>query len=377
MFRGAVLLLGSLLGALVAELVGRSLVPDVFLQRRMRAGGLFVPYEPGVQADLLADEFRVRFEGNRFGFRDRLDRRELPSPGRQRILLLGDSFSAGWGVELRETYAYRLEDSLGVDVLNASKSGGCPLWYVAQAREFLPRFRPDLLLVQVYDNDPQDDLDHRDRFGVGPDGRLGELPQALRQEEGGVRDALSHWWRGLVVPRRVRAVSRWLRGRAPLVRSPFVRPGALPDHRVLTRAEASAKYDVDTSPGAARPYHDPARPDAWREAFALQRSLLGQLLEETSARGVDVVVLYIPNVHLLLARQPPERLASGNPHGELLREVCQERGVTLVDGTALLGDVADPAALYFAHDGHLNGDGHAHLALALAPRLKAALARAR
>jgi lysophospholipase L1-like esterase len=364
-----------LVAAAVGEFVAAAVVPDVFVHKRMRAGGLFVPYEPGVPADLLADEFRVRFEGNRLGFRDRLDRSEARLPGRGRVLVLGDSFTAGWGVELKETYPYLLEDALGADVINAAKSGGNPLWFVAQARVFVPRLRPDVVLVQVYDNDPDDAWGDRKRFGVGPDGRLGELPVALGPEAG-LGAAASDWWRRRVLPRRLRAVGRWIRGGKPLVRSPFVRPGSRPDHRVLTRDEAIAEHQVDLSSSAARPYHDPSRPAAWRERFDLQRALLTQLVEELRAQKVVVLLAYVPNLHLLLARKPAAELAAGNPYGQLLAELCAELRVPYLDGTHLLTRHEDPVNLYFPHDGHLNAAGHAHLAAALQEPLASALAPA-
>ena len=40
--------------------------------------------------------------------------------------------------------------------MNAAKNGGCPLWFIPQARYVRERFQPDWLLVQLFDNDPDE-----------------------------------------------------------------------------------------------------------------------------------------------------------------------------------------------------------------------------
>ena len=82
LFRVGVLLAVLLLGLVAAELVLRNFVEEVYLVRRHRDGGLFLPYEPGVEADLLRDEFRNRYRINQLGCRDRLDRTaaRVPAP---------------------------------------------------------------------------------------------------------------------------------------------------------------------------------------------------------------------------------------------------------------------------------------------------------
>ena len=130
----------------------------MYLQRRVRDAGVLIPYEPNSEADLLTDEFRVRYRTNRFGYRDRQDRRAERTPGVARIGLLGDSFAAGWGVEFEETFGDRFERATGIEVVNAAKNGGCALWFVPQARFVRETFAPDWLLVQIFDNDLDDNL---------------------------------------------------------------------------------------------------------------------------------------------------------------------------------------------------------------------------
>jgi len=366
-------LLFSALGALLGgEAIARRVVDDVYLERQIGSGGVLVPYEPGASADLLQPEFRVRYEINRFGYRDRLDRSEARRPGVPRVALLGDSFAAGWGVEFADTFASRLERATGIEVIDSAKNGGCPLWYVAQARWLRERFAPDWLLVQLFDNDPDDNRQFMDRFELGYGEREGELPHAIGPLDTLAR-RLHHAWDSTVIQHRFRQLQRRLSGKR-LARTPYVKPGAKPGAEILTRAQAIQRYAIDLSPN--RPwdgpfsFHDPSQREAWRERIAWNAQLLDQLIEESARAGVPVAVLYIPAYPVFLRAREP------NPAADAAREVAQRRGALWLDATELFASSPAPAELYYAFDSHLDPAGHAAIADAvvreLAPRVRAA-----
>lgn len=363
--RGLLLALSVVVSLAAAELALRACAVDVDLQRRLRAGGVVVPYEPGARADLLADEFRVRFAINRFGHRDRLDRRAERTPGVPRLALLGDSFAAGWGVELEETFGYRFEEDTGVEVVNAAKNGGCPLWYVPQARAVSERFRPDWLLVQLFDNDAADNAHYRRRFRLEVGDRVGPLPPHL-QPPHGVLGRIAHALDRSHLRDRLRALGRRLRGEA-VHRSPFVEPGARPDARILGREEAIAAHDVDFSPDSpwegGFAFHDPAQQDAWAERLAWNTQLLAQLLDEAAARGERVAFVYVPHAGVFF-REP-----TVNPLAADARALAGRRRAPWIDAREVFARHPRPRELYHAWDGHLNAAGHAALARGLVRQL--------
>ncbi|HEX6198916.1 MAG TPA: GDSL-type esterase/lipase family protein, partial [Thermoanaerobaculia bacterium] len=65
------------------------------------------------------------------------------------VLAVGDSLTFGEGVAAGETFAARLEDALGVPVVNAGVPGYSSRQSAARARELLPRLRPRLVLLTV------------------------------------------------------------------------------------------------------------------------------------------------------------------------------------------------------------------------------------
>lgn len=366
-------LLLSLLGALLGgEAIARLAVDDVYLERQIGSGGVLIPYEPGGRADLLQPEFRVRYEINRFGHRDPQGRREVRTPGVPRVALLGDSFAAGWGVEFEDSFASRLERATGIEVINAAKNGGCPLWFVAQARWLRERFAPDWLLVQLFDNDADDNRQFMDRFELDYGDRVGELPRAIGPLDTWDRQ-LRHAWDATVFQHRFRQLQRRLKGKR-LARTPYVKPGARPDQPILSRAQAIVRYAIDLTPN--RPwegpfsFYDPTQREAWRERIDWNAQLLDQLLEEAAAANVAVAVLYIPAYPAFLR----DRIE--NPVADAVREVAQRRGALWLDARELFAGKPAPAELYYAFDSHLDPAGHAAIADALvrelAPRVRAA-----
>jgi len=112
-------------------------------------------YRPGARARHRTDEFDVSIRINSRGFRGP----EVPfqrTPGRKRIVALGDSFTFGWGVEEEETWPARLARILDVEVVNLGVSGyGTDQEYILLQSEGRA-YRPDVVLVQVAPNDAEE-----------------------------------------------------------------------------------------------------------------------------------------------------------------------------------------------------------------------------
>lgn len=120
-------------------------------------------YQPGVEVRHRTDEFDVAIAINEFGFR-----RQESMPSRSPdILVFGDSFAFGWGVEERDGWAARLEGRVGLAVWNLAVSGFSVdqellLW--RERARFLPRdvpSSPRLVLVLSCGNDLPEALTDR------------------------------------------------------------------------------------------------------------------------------------------------------------------------------------------------------------------------
>jgi peptidoglycan/LPS O-acetylase OafA/YrhL len=96
---------------------------------------------------------------------------EVAPTGALRILTLGDAFTSAEGVDTGLSWPRQLEDLLRerlpdrqVQVLNFAITGHGPEQYAAVAAAFVPRFRPDLVLVGFFVNEYQDVLISTEAF---------------------------------------------------------------------------------------------------------------------------------------------------------------------------------------------------------------------
>ncbi len=92
-------------------------------------------------------EFAVNYAVNSVGLRD--DESSLQNPP---VIVLGDSFAMGWGVEQDETFSQRLEQLTGQTILNAGVSS---FGTVRQQKllDQLPTAGLQTLIIQYCDND--------------------------------------------------------------------------------------------------------------------------------------------------------------------------------------------------------------------------------
>lgn len=311
-------------------------------------------------------DFQVTVHTNALGLRGTAVGRSKP-PGTLRILVLGDSFAFGFGVEDDETFPARLEtllrERLGrpVEVLNA----GVPGWNTAHYGLFLRErglaLQPDRVLVALMGNDVP--TLGRQRFHVDAN----RLP--LRIES--MRRMIDHRGRmryvndaGLELPRFAFPGSDWLANHSRLYH--WIRLRLM--WRWMERAEAAA--DRERSEEAGTP---PGAPIASLSVDELHRGLRSgnefQLryhrhlvagLEQTCAENG------IPVDWMVIGKRDSAAQA-GTPLAGL-REDCADLGSRCLD-TVDLFPTGRSDDSFFAEDPHWNAAGHDRVARALAERL--------
>jgi lysophospholipase L1-like esterase len=142
--RAAGLRLGVVLFVVVVSLIGAEYAARFVFRHAHSSGqaGDFVAGRGGGPA----------IATNRLGFRER----EIPpkSPDRYRIVVVGDSFTWGQGIEAGERFSNLLQGFLGprYEVLNFGRPGNNMPEHLDVLQEVLP-VSPDFVLLQLYIND--------------------------------------------------------------------------------------------------------------------------------------------------------------------------------------------------------------------------------
>lgn len=93
---------------------------------------------------------------------------EARTPGTLRVMTFGDAFTSAEGVDTPQAWPRLLEARLraggAAEVQNFAVTGYGPTQYAALARAFLPRFRPDVLVMTFFVNDFADARTSYDTF---------------------------------------------------------------------------------------------------------------------------------------------------------------------------------------------------------------------
>jgi hypothetical protein len=111
----------------------------------------------------VGSDFVMDVRTDSLGLRDReYDPAEFARSGGERVLLLGDSFAFGQGVNMPDHYGTKLEAILRGAGLDATViKGGAPGWGTLQetlyAKDHFGLFKPDIVVLTFCGNDPGDD----------------------------------------------------------------------------------------------------------------------------------------------------------------------------------------------------------------------------
>ena len=300
-------------------------------------------------------DFRVRLRTDERGLRIG----ELP-PTNPAILVVGDSFAFGWGVEADETFAAQAAASAGGAIWNA----GVPLYDVCQAvdraTELLSVLRPRIVVVGVFQgNDEFDALTDRHGFEI-------EAGAIVPRSKLGAAERLRHSTWQLAVDHS--HLLRLLRRSPPIdwVRTHVV--GEISFSRWVARQRLAV-------------YRVPASPEILEGSGRLM-ACVERLRDRSASEGAALVVVLLPDQLEL----EPERLAaiaswleeSGGavdpaaPRGRLIPALAALE-VPVVDPLGELLRAHDRVELYFRQDPHMTAAGHAIVARVLAPTLSGLL----
>lgn len=292
---------------------------------------------------------------NARGFRG-ADIPEARAPGRRRIVVLGDSFSFGWGVDDGRTYADLLaaDARLAADVANFAVPGYSTDQQLWTFERHGARLRPDVVVLQFCANDVEGN---------------GSSFAHRRPKPCLVRLVTGEWVvGGRPVRREDPPPARWaawseaMSGRSALWAAvsgavPIVRPRGIPVH--------PASAGDGTTPPAADGIAGGTVTDI----------LLRRLRDASAAAGARLVVFDATD----LAAAEREARSDGDfltPLSRRLRELGRDAGfdVHSVD-RALVDAAARGVDVVLAGDGHWSADGHRVVAESLAGPLARLLAK--
>jgi len=377
---------------------------------------------------LTRPEFRVRVRTNAAGFRGG------PLPGAKpagvyRIVVLGDSFTFGFGVRERQAWPARLAALLNartggasrVEVVNLGVPGTGPrdyLWHLAHTGLAL---QPDLVVIGFFANDVND-VYQLDRFGM-----RSPLFALAALQDGGL--APRPWWKraaDAALPNLyalgARATSR-LASAGPgeahaAARAAGPAPAADPDTMIAALGARYGRRDAVVARYRALSARDRAAlaafvagaplgedmrpalllaalvdPDAEadgvllrsaerRQAWSTTARLLRRMVRLARGAGADTAIVVMPaSEQIDRARWPvledvgfrldPAMLAD-TTEVDAVRGVAADEGATVVDLVRAFRAHRD-AGLYFRSDEHWNARGQAfaaaRIASALTPRI--------
>jgi hypothetical protein len=133
-------------------------------------------FVPNARGRHRSNEFDVSYAINSLGLRDREMPRQAP-PGTRRLLMLGDSFTEGNGVEREQTFSALIQalldrDGLGArwQVVNAGIGSYSPLLEYLYLRNGGLDFQPNVVVLNFDLSDVYDDIQYTRLAVMGPDG---------------------------------------------------------------------------------------------------------------------------------------------------------------------------------------------------------------
>lgn len=333
----------------------------------------------------VKEDFDTRVSTNGLGLRGAEVDVAAP-PGIRRVVVLGDSFAWGFGVDDDDTFAAHLDRSVAhSQTLNLGVCGYGTDQAVLRYQEVGRPFAPSVVVLAFFaGNDFANNMEGRSNttfrpyFTFEPDGTLRaqnlplpERPTVLPTRVTGVDEVAAEWL----------FTYRYLHLKAKLLSA------TLKESPLLARVRSGRKQRALEAEGRRRalPLHTADPPAETREAIAITLGLLELLRADVAADGARLVLLLIPQRAEVIpgawARELRKRNLDPALHDRarpqrLVTEWAATHGVPTVNLFEAFVDRPETKGYYLPADRHLNPTGHAYVATLLRPYIEDALAAA-
>ncbi len=352
-------LCGFLVALALAEVAVRLISPQevgpVRFACNPELGEIPVPGQQGERR--IPGVYSFRYSNNSLGWRGRREYREAKRTD-YRVLVLGDSFMYGTGVNDDQTFAAQVEKDLSasqmsVEVMNA----GCPgkgTDYALKCFQTVGRkFHPDLTVLGFFANDFQDNA-RGEYYNIGKRGDLRVKPLDCRR--GGIKAVLD----------RLPAYN-WLLSwsqAANLIKQAGV--------KVLV--DRARKTDPDAARGLVVTYSRSASGYATATNREMTAIYLGQLNAAVKQAGGALMMFYIPLSQEVLEYRQNRTIS---PDERAIQRIAAQNGLTLWSLTPLLAHSGQSIDRLYYSEGHWTAAAHAIAARYLSRLIQSGLVRDR
>lgn len=317
---------------------------------------------PNTRAEFRQRDFAYIQRVNNFGMRGEDVTLEKP-PRTIRILMLGDSFTMGKGVEDGETFSALLGpllqepltacSDLRVEVLNGGVDSYAPILSLLQLRRDLTQFSPDLVFLNLDNSDLIQEAAYRRQAVRGPEGEIVAVPQVSQRS-------------------RYEQVRSWVERHLFFTRVLLVYINRAFDHGELTVRrvvnEGGREHFAHTLEG------DIDRTAQWNDLF----ESVAQIKAHTDSLGIDFVLTTYPWAHQLgdsgWVPGRYEYMEAGEKTTDLtartIRSHTGRLGVDLFEMLPYFQAYTGSEPLFFRYDPHWTSVGHQIAAEALADYIR-------
>lgn len=297
------------------------------------------------------------------------------------LLILGDSFSEGWGVDCEKSFPGILSASFpDFQIWNGGAHGGSLSYYILRSRYYNDIVKPTHLLLQIFDND-LDDLDKiHEMITFDSNGFIVKAnPKGLIFIPPG---KLSSFIKNLSLFRFTKRLVSKLKGIPTPIK--YYSTGREPEEATLSHEDAVIKYgkleyiknisEEYNGQFEFYKYNKNTMPEAWKSKFSRFELYLNQFYSEAISKNPDIkiAILYIPAKEVFaeggidgsfknksgkFIRRDINSLETNNELFILLKNFSSYKKVKLINGLNIYYE--NPESLYFPGDAHLNSAGHA------------------